>query len=79
MTKEDNPIIIKVKRVEYPCILFYRIKDCSIGMMAKNMEHIHNNELINWGIVPSEIMLNYDSSNIVNGKPIALFWGLNIY
>jgi len=43
------------------------------------MEHIHNIELINCGIISSEIKSNYDSSNNVNDKPIGLFWGLNIY
>jgi len=54
-----------------------RIEDCSIGMMAEFVEFIHNNELINCGIVPGTTISDYDSSNTVNGKPIGLFWGIN--
>ncbi|NVM36911.1 MAG: right-handed parallel beta-helix repeat-containing protein [Candidatus Lokiarchaeota archaeon] len=54
-----------------------RIKDCSIGMQTELVEFIHNNELINCGIVPGMIISDYDSSNTVNGKPIGLFWGVD--
>lgn len=46
-------------------------------MMAEEVEDIHNNELINCGIVLGTIFSNYDSSNTVNGKPIGLFWGID--
>ncbi len=54
-----------------------RIEDCSIGMMAELVEFIHNNELINCGIVPGMSISDYDSNNTVNGKPIGLFWGVD--
>ncbi|MFX1279340.1 MAG: hypothetical protein ACFFA3_07975 [Promethearchaeota archaeon] len=52
-----------------------RIENCSIGMTAEFVTDIHNNELINCGIVLGETIPEYDSSNTVNGKPIGLFWG----
>ena len=54
-----------------------RIENCSIGMMAEGVEFIHNNELINCGIVLGTIISDYDSTNTVNGKPIGLFWGID--
>jgi len=54
-----------------------RIEDCSIGMMAEGVEDIHNNELINCGIVLGVIFSDYDSTNTVNGKPIGIFWDVD--
>ncbi|TKJ22358.1 MAG: hypothetical protein CEE43_07345 [Promethearchaeota archaeon Loki_b32] len=53
------------------------IEDCSIGMMAEIVVDIHNNELINCGIVLGRDISNYDSTNTVNGKPIGLFLGVD--
>jgi len=57
-----------------------RIEDCSIGMMAEKAQKIHNNELINCGIVPyypNMYLTDYNSSNTVNGKPIGMFIGIH--
>lgn len=54
-----------------------RIENCSMGMMAQFVADIHNNELINCGIVLGEDIPEYDSSNTVNGKPIGMFWGVD--
>ena len=54
-----------------------RIEDCSIGMMAEAVEFIYNNEFINCGIVPGQMISDYDNSNTVNGKPIGLIWGID--
>ncbi|MFX0136457.1 MAG: right-handed parallel beta-helix repeat-containing protein [Candidatus Hodarchaeota archaeon] len=57
-----------------------RIEDCSVGMMVAFVPNPRNNELINCGIVPDIPQMfttNYDSSNIVNGKPIGIFWGIS--
>ncbi|MFX1350320.1 MAG: hypothetical protein ACFE92_16745 [Promethearchaeota archaeon] len=58
-----------------------RIEDCSVGMMAGLLQDFHNNQLINCGFIPDYLfmfMMDYDSSNTVNGKPIGIFgsyWG----
>jgi hypothetical protein len=50
-------------------------------MMAGFLQDFHNNELINCGFLPDfqyTFMMDYDSSNTVNGKPIGIFgsyWG----
>lgn len=54
-----------------------RIENCSMGMMAQFGPDIHNNELMNCGIVLGEDIPEYDSSNTVNGKPIGIFWGID--
>jgi hypothetical protein len=53
-----------------------RIENCSMGMMAHFVSDVHNNELINCGIVLGQSITEYDSSNTVNGKPIGIFWGV---
>ncbi|MFX1588074.1 MAG: hypothetical protein ACFFC1_07965, partial [Promethearchaeota archaeon] len=58
-----------------------RIEDCSFGMTAGLVQEFHNNELINCGFIPDYqymYLMDYDSSNTVNGKPIGIFgsyWG----
>jgi len=57
-----------------------RIEDCSVGMVAGLVQEIHNNELINCGIVPDWQRIfntNYGNSNTVNGKPIGIFLGID--
>ncbi|MEJ2276301.1 MAG: hypothetical protein P8Y70_00920 [Candidatus Lokiarchaeota archaeon] len=54
-----------------------RIEDCSIGMMVEQVADIHNNELINCGIVLGNSIPDYDNTNTINGKPLGLFWGLD--
>jgi len=74
---------IWVSRADGAIIENCRIEDCSIGMMAELAQKIHNNELINCGIVPYYPLMyltDYNSSNTVNGKPIGIFggyWGDN--
>lgn len=58
-----------------------QVEDCSFGMTAGLIQEFHNNELIHCGFVPDYnylYMMDYDSSNTVNGKPIGMFgsyWG----